>query len=509
MMRSLLLVCLLFALAGVCLGANPFISVDNTTKFFVDPQGRVRLFHGVNAVYKEAPWHPELTGFDYENSLSAEDAKNLREWGFNVVRLGVEWPGVMPAKGQVNNTYLDAIETIVKTLSNEGIYSILDCHQDIFSRYYCGEGVPDWAVPKHDSLPFPLPARKERLPTDNSTGYPDINACLEVGFARYYFSGAVSSGFQHLYDNTDGLQDHFADYWKAVATRFQSNEWVLGFELINEPWAGDIYADPKLLLKTGYADQQNLAPMYTNLHNAIRTIDDQHIIFFEPAVSDLFHSGFTEGPGGPAYNDRQAYSYHVYCLADSNGDPVNLGFCNLTDTIFYKERVDDYHRIGVGGFMTEFGALLGTEDGVSSLDFVLGEADKNIQSWAYWSFKYFQDITTVSTTGAEAFYLSNGTLDEPKVKALSRTYAPSIAGVPSEHVFDPLSGNFTLTYDINESAAVQETQIYVNEQYYYPRGVNVRVDPTDKAKVDVSIHSVLVTHLAGASGTLTVRVFPN
>jgi endoglycosylceramidase len=129
--------------------------------------------------------------------------------------------------------------------------------------------------------------------------------------------------------------------------------------------------------------------------------DNEHIIFFEPAVSDILRSGFTEGPGGPAYNDRQAYSYHIYCAPTDevllgfactlmangclfvycqclylghvqDGDPTNLFVCNITDAFLYSEKVRDYHRIGVGGFMTEFGAMLGTENGVDSLHFVTG-----------------------------------------------------------------------------------------------------------------------------------------
>eukprot|EP01094_Clydonella_sp_ATCC50884_P025311 TRINITY_DN6604_c0_g2_i1.p1 TRINITY_DN6604_c0_g2~~TRINITY_DN6604_c0_g2_i1.p1 ORF type:complete len:554 (+),score=159.76 TRINITY_DN6604_c0_g2_i1:65-1663(+) len=490
--------------------ANPFVHVDTDSHFFVDSDGRVRIFHGVNAVYKEAPWHPQLEGFDTQNSLSDVDAQNLNEWGMNVVRLGVEWPGVEPEQGQYNDTYLDAIGEIVETLGRRGIYTILDCHQDIFSRYYCGEGVPDWATPLHASLlPFPLPAVKERLPTQNGTDYPDINACLEHTFSRYYFSGAVSASFQALYDNRNGLQDHFTDYWRAVASRFSNSSYVLGYELINEPWCGDLYKQPSLLLKPGLADTQNLAPMYEHLNDAIREIDNEHVIFFEPAVSDLFHSGFEQGPGGPEYNDRNAYSYHIYCYAGSpDGDPNNVRLCNITDTIMYQERVDDYHRMGVGGFMTEFGAMLGTENGVESLHFVTGQADKYIQSWAYWSFKYYQDITTVSTSGGESFYLKNGTLDEPKVRALSRSYAQVIAGVPSLHMFDPDTAEFTLTYTINEEAKVQSTEVYVNERFYYPTGLDVAVEPPASASFTHAHNRVTVVHAPGASGDLTVTIRP-
>ena len=38
-----------------------------------------------------------------------------------------------------------------------GIYSLLDMHQDAFSRKYCGNGVPDWAAaPDKENFPYPL-----------------------------------------------------------------------------------------------------------------------------------------------------------------------------------------------------------------------------------------------------------------------------------------------------------------------------------------------------------------
>src|SRR3990167_2706406 len=65
---------------------------------------------------------------------------------FNVVRLGVMWPGVMPTSGTVNATYLQVMRGIVDMLGARGIYTIVDLHQDVFSRKFCGEGAPDWLV---------------------------------------------------------------------------------------------------------------------------------------------------------------------------------------------------------------------------------------------------------------------------------------------------------------------------------------------------------------------------
>ena len=45
------------------------------------------------------------------------------------------------------------------------------------------------------------------------------------------------------------------DYWSKVTNTFKDVENVLGYEIINEPWGGDIYADPDLILP-GVADRK-------------------------------------------------------------------------------------------------------------------------------------------------------------------------------------------------------------------------------------------------------------
>jgi endoglycosylceramidase len=71
-------------------------SLRTEGRFFLDASGRVRVFHGVNVVYKTFPFYPETTGFDSNYSLSREDLLNLRNWGFNSIRLHVAWEGVEP-----------------------------------------------------------------------------------------------------------------------------------------------------------------------------------------------------------------------------------------------------------------------------------------------------------------------------------------------------------------------------------------------------------------------------
>lgn len=70
------------------------IAIDPESRQFIDESGRSVLFHGVNVVYKVAPYIPSDGAFDASDSLNDEDIQNLKNWGFNFVRLGVMWEAV-------------------------------------------------------------------------------------------------------------------------------------------------------------------------------------------------------------------------------------------------------------------------------------------------------------------------------------------------------------------------------------------------------------------------------
>jgi endoglycosylceramidase len=177
------------------------IRVDPNTQQFIDEYGRVRIFHGVNVVYKVPPYVPDLINFDPQNSLTENDLNNLHEWGFNVVRFYTSWMGVNPNSDKdVDQTYLSQLSTAIDMMESKGIYALLDCHQDIFSRYFCGEGAPDWLTKKFNEsivngFPFPLASNITR---DPSTNYPVLDECLKRPFFEYYFTQAVTNGFKML-----------------------------------------------------------------------------------------------------------------------------------------------------------------------------------------------------------------------------------------------------------------------------------------------------------------------
>lgn len=49
-----------------------------------------------------------------------------------------------------------------------------------------------------------------------------------------------------MYMHVTGPLTSWANFWGKVAQEFVDNEYILGYELINEPWAGKKFKDPSL-----------------------------------------------------------------------------------------------------------------------------------------------------------------------------------------------------------------------------------------------------------------------
>lgn len=60
------------------------------------------------------------------------------------------------------------------------------------------------------------------------------------------------------------MQDDLIGFWGNVSNKFVNEKAVIGYELINEPFAGNIWADP-LYFVPGEAGSHNLMPMYDNI----------------------------------------------------------------------------------------------------------------------------------------------------------------------------------------------------------------------------------------------------
>ena len=371
----------------------------------IDGHNRVRLFHGVNVVYKLPPFVPQTDAFDARYSLAAEDIKTLQSLGVRAVRLLVSWPGTEPTRGEYDEDYLSRLEGIVNALGEADIVSLLDMHQDLFSPMTCGNGVPDWAAHApplrpltNDSayapLAFPAPVGLDVPQRNESTGYPTHKYCSERFFAEYYLSSETGVAFQALYDDVAGIRQSFVRFWTKIASRFAGNANVLGYEVINEPWGGDVYRHP-WRLGGRRVDREVLAPLYDEVSAAIRKVDAEALLFFEPTVvtSSLpFPSigeavGFERPPLGS--ENRSILSYHTYCPAGSLGKKAGQAACDAYfDQVFGTHLPDATRTAQVPAFLTEWGALTSGQgfDAWTAHE-VAKRADELFLSWTYWQFK--------------------------------------------------------------------------------------------------------------------------
>ena len=115
-------------------------------------------------------------------------------------------------------TYLNVMRSLIDRLGEYGIYSIVDAHQDLLTRRFCGEGVPDWIVnsgniSKEYQFPFPIPVNISK----DSHGYPNLEECVQdLYFPWWNAALELETAWGNFYkDNTSSQA--FARHWARVA----------------------------------------------------------------------------------------------------------------------------------------------------------------------------------------------------------------------------------------------------------------------------------------------------
>ncbi len=453
--------------------------------------------------------------------MSIEDFEIMSKLGLNVLRLGVMWPGVEPEEGKYDEEYLDHLEAIVALGADHGVYTLLDMHQDGLSEYFCGEGLPTWAV-RHSQgfneekrgYPFPFDSpmtdfyTEDLLPTKPTL--PTRQACSTKSQGPGWHEPTMASAdaYQAFYDNIDGTLDRWAAMWAHVAERFKGNRAILGIELINEPFAGDLYHDPLIMVprpNPRNGDKKNLQPAYQKAGAAIRDVDDDRLIFFAGSTWGDLGAGFSEPPVG----NNTVLGYHYY-------DPPQLTPSSSHAALQFKAQARVAKELGTATFLTETsqpfmppGSGDGEkEDGFSIKGGIGDAADSTLTGWAGYEWKSFcresGDRDNKSQMGAygacKTGYSSDWDGSEPPVEfqlANARTYARAIAGRAERMHFDVETKAFELKYVLTEvSFRGSETEIYTFEMNY-PNGVTVDVKGPAVAVLDGNL--VLVKPTSGAT----------
>lgn len=467
-------------------GVPSFLSAPGGP-YLYDRHNRVVLFHGVNIVYKHAPYvaYPD-PGHPWD--FDAHDAEELRDLGFNVVRLGIEWQGLEPGSGAPNQPgictpgtpgppgefnravatrYLRHVQATVDLLARYGISTLLDMHQDVYNRNFRGEGAPDWAV------------CTDGVPIVPSSGR----------WSNNYANPQLQTAVQHFWSNdvVGNLQGNFDLAWAAVARTFENDPWVIGYDLYNEPFstatqtaASSTYTGQLECFYTGKDHAGFLAngldPLTcpsdvpdNGVVPTIEAIDHRHLLFVEPDIYWV-NGGNVPSQLGPMPFPRLVFNFHVYCGDRSpvTGNPTNLLQCLESEETTANEQ--DVTRLSMSSaeqptgpaiFMSEFGA----STSVQLVGFDAEAAGLDQLGWAYWAWKDYDDPTGSS---AEGLVLPDGSYS-PVVSVLSRTYPEQIAGDPNSIQFNPFTGAFTMVY-APTLAARGVTTIDVAANEHYPNG---------------------------------------
>ncbi|OIR13118.1 endoglucanase C307 precursor [mine drainage metagenome] len=106
-----------------------------------------------------------------------------------------------------------------------------------------------------------------------------------------------SYGYPYLFES-DESQKLIIDIWKKIALHYSNETAIIGYDLLNEPIAH-------------YFDSSHfnhlLEPLYKKITKAIRTVDDNHLVFLGGSQWDSNFKIF-----GQPFDKKAVYTFHKY-----------------------------------------------------------------------------------------------------------------------------------------------------------------------------------------------------
>jgi len=406
------------------------------------------------------------------------------------------WPGVLPQNAEaINATYIAQVKQLIAIAAAEGLYTIIEPHQDELNPRFCGEGAPNWWVLKHTSVAdFPVPVQQQPFPINPSRPCPGLTpeACPGVEFPgrqlcdlnssfSYIWTHAGAKAYQTLWENAED----FATFWKIAAREFHGLPGVIGGELWNEPFPGDVFSQPSLR-DNQHADHVNLSPFYTNVTQAIREVvpaREDFAVAFEPTWpvgnQDLHPDSVLPSTSGfESLPERNAiYAFHWYVPpADSNLSR------------YLNDRVTDAQRLQAAPFASEwnFGAQGDLVSDIERFGDTIMEFESRRIAYTGWQYKTFQAALPDGTcTGCgSAFFNEDGSMKHGTFQALSLLpFAQAVAGRVVSISNTPVQSanwarKFVLKYVRNpcfSAAPTAPTEIVISSAWLPKEELNVDV----------------------------------
>ena len=465
-------------------------------------------FRGWCAIWRLPPNDSRLPLPDAGDPLLVPERLDvLKGAGMNAVRVGLLWDQYETAPGVWNETYLSQVAEILFQIDAAGMKAVLDMHQDQLTRGFCGgHGAPAfYAYPPQtpeyaEGGPRAFPEPLARSPTACDEFLKDF------GTADALHTYAEDAAWQRLYDNDDGFLEKYQDFWERVADRFQDHPAVVAYEVMNEPYYGEVSL--KHISKDGFIpadffparyNRINLERLNRATHDAVRRVDDATVLLFEPAAGGAKHivpAGFDEGPGGSVYNSRQAYAYHMYCPNSINGGrPWNSPETHSSrQNAFLKAECRAHMefqaalgaeeaRIATGNgvaFVTEFGDITNDQAGLADLQSSLRAMARQGHSWTIWDQKLGHWVQPGSTESKA----EQPPPPEDYLAVISAAYIPRCTA-KSVRQLQGKTDSYGLSAEIEaweaEGGDIDSCDVYVNTKHHFPHGLLYQLAPDVEA----------------------------
>jgi endoglycosylceramidase len=356
------------------------------------------------------------------------DAVQVRALGYDSIRLAISWSLLEPRPGVIDQTYLDRIAQVVHWFALQGVWSILDMHQDAWSKYLYTPAGQTCTAPSqpvqgaHESDGAPQWASPILAPVCMN-GARELDPAVIADFQRFYDDVAGPDGV--------GLQEHFARVVRALAQRFARDPAVAGYELFNEPHFGT-GAPPAM-------DEQELFPFYAKV---VRTVlagvpGFRQLFFVEPDIlRDVTdRTGLTRPWSSYSSYPNVVYTPHVYTrVFTPKSFPLDGG---------YLSAVSDAHALGLPLWVGEFGNGV-SDDGVILRAHYDNQDMLEIGS-SLWVWK--ADLKNGFSVLHGPF--GKGVAFPSRVMFSSRAYPIATAGRLESLRYDPDTGAFAMTATLN------------------------------------------------------------
>jgi len=483
---------------------------------FVDAEGRHVLLHGINLVNKDPN-----AGYFFDAGLELFAA--MREWGFNVVRLGVIWDGLEPEPGVYDEMYLSRLDQQIAWAKAHDLYVFLDMHQDLYSVLY-SDGAPEWST------------------LTGGAPHVDLGG---VWSDAYFTSPAVQAALDNFWANAPapdgvGIQDHYANMWAMLAARYAGEPTVIGYDVMNEPFPGSmaVYAQGMMFEKgaeliaalgiplgddaaadAGSGEDTSTSPaeslvaqwmtvegrsailqllhdmdlythivdvtepiyaefektqlmsMYRRVTQAIREAGATQAVYLETTMGSNMgvYSAIEPVTLAGGRDPAQVYAPHGYDLvvdtpdiADASPERVEL---------IFRRHGETARHLGMPMLIGEWGAY-GCHPGTLSAGWhVVHQFEKLVCSETYWAYE----------PGIEHF---------PCFQMLQRPYPERVAGTLESYHYNPESGVFTCTWH-------EDGEITAPSRIYLPDWVTFDDDSLKLAPVADSIKIVETSSNSG------------